>query len=328
MHHLYCITIHINNKKYIGQTVDPRKRWDQHIREAKKDIPSMIINRAMKKHCFTDGYFDPTKCSFEVIACCLTQEGANDLEELLIKQENSHISNKKGYNVSNGGCNAPKTDAWRKQLSDWHASLTSEERAIRSEALSTSLRAYWATHDSPNIGRKWTPEQTTKFIKTRSENPIEYTPEIRQRMSDAHIGIKDTEKTKQKKSQMIKAAWDERNAVRYIEEDIRCHAPGCEVSGKHHYIILDGIRYCSMHGQRLRKHGSFEEKPRIAYNKGKKISEATRQKMCGKTPANKIFFSEDDINKILNDPRSANKVAKDFGVSKRVIRRIRQENQS
>jgi hypothetical protein len=89
--------------------------------------------------------------------------------------------------------------------------------------------------------------------KIRLENPIEYTEEIRQHMSEVHIGIKDSEETKAKKSESAKEAWDKR-----IDYSRKCDAPGCEVSGKAKYKIINGIRYCNKHGLRLLRYNRLD----------------------------------------------------------------------
>lgn len=71
----------------------------------------MVINQAMKKYGIEN-------FTFEVIACCLNQDDTNDTETLLVIQEESHVSLGKGYNVSNGGSNAPKTETWKKEMSE------------------------------------------------------------------------------------------------------------------------------------------------------------------------------------------------------------------
>lgn len=110
MHYIYKITNHINQKVYIGQTKDISKRWYQHKKETEKEQPSMIVNSAMKKYGI-DNF------TIEIIVSCLDQNSANEAEEICIKQENSHISNGKGYNVSNGGSVAPKTEEFKRKVS-------------------------------------------------------------------------------------------------------------------------------------------------------------------------------------------------------------------
>lgn len=104
--YIYRITNKVNGKIYIGQTVEPNKRWYQHRRDAAH--PTMIIHHAIKKY-GADAFI------FEVIASCKTWEDANEVETLLVSQYDSLVPN--GYNVSFGGMNAPKSEAWKLSVS-------------------------------------------------------------------------------------------------------------------------------------------------------------------------------------------------------------------
>lgn len=115
IHYLYRITNKINGKIYIGQTVQPDKRWYQHKYMSAQDQPIMVISHAIKK--YGNDAFD-----FEVIAGCKTWDDANDTETLLVSQYNCLVPN--GYNVACGGINAPKSETWKQAMRDWHASLT------------------------------------------------------------------------------------------------------------------------------------------------------------------------------------------------------------
>ena len=70
----------------------------------------MVINKAMKK-------YGVENFIFEIVACCLTLQVANEVEEAIILQEKSHIKYGNGYNVSNGGNVMPPTDENREKLS-------------------------------------------------------------------------------------------------------------------------------------------------------------------------------------------------------------------
>lgn len=96
MHYLYKITNMINEHTYIGQTIQPTKRWNAHKNAAARSNASMLISHAIKKH-------GQHNFEFEVIATCKTQDDANETEILLIEQYGSHCSTGNGYNVDHGG---------------------------------------------------------------------------------------------------------------------------------------------------------------------------------------------------------------------------------
>jgi len=244
IHYLYCITNKINGKIYIGQTVQPDKRWYQHKNMAAQDQPMMIISYAIKK-------YGNQAFEFEVIAGCKTWDDANDIETLLVSQYGSLVPN--GYNVSLGGMNAPKSEAWIQAMKAWHASLSSEERAEISKKQAEATANQIATKGHPAAGRIVTQEERELHRKTRLENPINYTEELRQKMSEAHIGIKDSEETKASKSASATEAWEKR-----IDYSRKCEAPGCEISGKVKYKIINGIRYCNKHGLRMLRYNRLD----------------------------------------------------------------------
>lgn len=243
-HYLYRITNKINGKIYIGQTVQPDKRWWQHRHDAAN--PTQAIHHAINK-------YGADSFEFDVIASCKNQDDANLVEEELIKQYNSLVRNGKGYNISLGGAVAPKSEEWKQSMRDYHASLTLEERAEISKKQSEATQQQIATKGHPAAGREVSQEQRELLRKIRLENPIDYTDEIRKNMSEAHIGVKDSEETKTKKSESAKEAWGKR-----IDYSRKCSVFGCEISGKAKYKIIDGIRYCNMHGLRLLRYGRLD----------------------------------------------------------------------
>jgi group I intron endonuclease len=176
MHYLYKILCTINQKVYIGQTIDISKRWSQHRNEARKEEPSMIINRAMKKHGIEN-------FTFEIIATTLNQENANNIETELVKQYESHISTGKGYNVSLGGFNAPKTEEWKKAVREsWDSHSQEEKETIR---------------------KKMSESAKQRIIDYPNTNPVNYgftgsdlTEESRKRMSESKKGCKGPNKGK------------------------------------------------------------------------------------------------------------------------------------
>ena len=318
IHYLYRITNIVNGKIYIGQTIEPTKRWYQHRRDSAN--PTMVIHHAINK-------YGAENFKFEVIASCKSWEDANETETFLVSQYNSLVENGKGYNVALGGYNAPKSEAWKEAFKEWHESLSSEERAEISKKQSEATKKQIETKGHPAQGTKRTPEQIQNLIQARKDNPVEYTEEKRKNMSEAHIGLKDSEETKKKKSESIKLSWEQRHAELIESGELKCNAPDCDVSGPNiAYLIVNNVRYCSKHGQRLNKNGTLEISTE-PWNKGIKLSEEDRKKCgtqnIGRVPVNKIKFTEEQIAMIMADPRSNEVIAKDLGYGKNAIQKLR-----
>ena len=149
-------------------------------------------------------------------------------------------------------------------------------------------------------------------------------------MSEAHLGKVIPEEQREKMAASIQEWWDERNAEFYASEDIKCNAPGCEIKGKAAYKLIDGVRYCNKHGLRLLRHNSLDKLPAFKYDENNPMPDEIRAKCgianIGKIAHNRIIFDEIQVRQIMSDPRSSKKVAKDFGVSEKVIVRVRKEN--
>ena len=89
--YVYQIINKVNNKKYIGITNNPKKRWENH--KCNND-PTMAIAKAIQK-------YGKENFEFEVLFSGLTIEDANSKEIELIKTLNTRVPF--GYNVAEGG---------------------------------------------------------------------------------------------------------------------------------------------------------------------------------------------------------------------------------
>lgn len=96
---IYKITNLINNKKYIGQSIDIEKRWQRHKIEAQKSNPQEILYQAIQKYGI-DNF------KFEVIEEC-NSEQLNQREIYWIAYYHTFIKDNKcqGYNMTKGGNN-------------------------------------------------------------------------------------------------------------------------------------------------------------------------------------------------------------------------------
>jgi group I intron endonuclease len=228
MHFLYKITNNLNNKIYIGQSINPEYRWYQHkSHSVKGNCHKQYLHKAMAK-------YGVENFVFEVIAVSLDQEEANKTEAILIEEYNSR-DKKFGYNIKPGGNTAPQSEETKEKIRQ----ATIQQIAEKGH---------------PALGTKRTSEQLKKMSEIRLNNPVEYTEEVRRHMSEAHIGIKDSEKTKRKKSNSIKEQWK----IRGEYDSKKCEAPDCTIEGKAKYKIINGIRYCNKHGLRMLRYGRLD----------------------------------------------------------------------
>ena len=98
MGYIYKITNLVNNKIYIGQTLQPiQNRWYQHISTAFKENSSnkYAIHYAIRKYGIKNFSFD--------IIEEVSNDFLNERECYWIKELNTHISNHNGYNMTFGG---------------------------------------------------------------------------------------------------------------------------------------------------------------------------------------------------------------------------------
>ena len=135
---IYCYTNLINQKKYIGQSIDPKQRYNAHkssaFNENSKEYNSPL-HMAMRKY----GY---ENFSYEILQETNDIELLNSLEVFYIKYYNSQIPN--GYNILEGGKNAPRGEVpleVKKKLTWTQAKLTEDEVI--------ALRLAYANKESP-----------------------------------------------------------------------------------------------------------------------------------------------------------------------------------
>lgn len=120
MHFLYRITDVLNNKVYIGQTINPARRWSYHKSQSKKIKPLQYIHRAMTKYGIDNFVFD-------VIVSCITQDDADYTEIQLIERYDSR-NKEVGYNRAPGG-----SVAWESGLPSYMYSMFGKHHSEKSK---------------------------------------------------------------------------------------------------------------------------------------------------------------------------------------------------
>lgn len=334
---IYKIQNEINNRCYIGQSKHVQARFRDHkrhgrlVKEGKKNAQDngiQVIHLAIAKY-GVDNF------TFKIIEEVDTQKEANEKETYWVSY---YDSLKNGYNCTRGGFNAPKTEEWKRKVK---ASRMANGGYGHSEKTKQLLSERWYENHPPE-----------SIEKTARANRGRVTPpEVRKKLSKANKGKQNCLGQKQPQKVI-----DKRIATMNAKYGSKiCNVPGCERTDGFKY---EGKRYCNMHVERLKRNGTWNLLPRPKTNLGKKHSseikakisqnrkgkcvgknnpfygkqhspetmERIRQQLLGREPPNKIKFSEEDIEKILSDSRGLRKIAKDFGVSITVIKRIKREN--
>jgi group I intron endonuclease len=187
LYYIYKITCLNNLKQYIGQSIQPTKRWYDHKRSAINN-PVQVISKAMAKH-GTDNFV------FEIVAVCKTKADADIIEPELMQQYNTLVPN--GYNVhpkAGGGANpgvAKGDNHWTRkpenaakmknaitamnEVPTWNKGLPKEEqpRFNKQHSLETKQQMSATAVANDNGARVVEAGKNTRFVK--GQKPI-YTP--------------------------------------------------------------------------------------------------------------------------------------------------------
>lgn len=186
MHYLYKITDTLNDKIYIGQTIDNDRRWKRHKYSSKQENPVQYISRAIKKH-------GEENFIYEIIATCKTSKDADETEKILIIQYDSR-NKEKGYNLAPGGnyimLGRHHSEETKKKISIAHKGIKLSEE--HKNNLSLAHTGYKMPDDQKeNISK-------SKIGKLKSK-------ETRKKMSQYQSNRpKISEETKKKKAEAMK----------------------------------------------------------------------------------------------------------------------------
>jgi len=209
--YIYKIINQLDNKVYIGQTVNPARRWRDH-QCLTKDKQEQYIHRAMNKYGIENFLF-------EIIAVCKTTNDANIVEMEIIKQYNSRDKNY-GYNVAPGG-ESPWNRGLPPEQQPMFGKHHSEESKLKSSISNTGkIRTHYKVRSKQIKDKKYgmtgrkhsnetkekmsvahsniSDETRAKMSKNRFGSTI--STETKLKMSEAKVGKKKSEQTKQKMS--------------------------------------------------------------------------------------------------------------------------------
>ena len=102
--YIYCITNLINNKQYIGQTInDVERRWYEHKKSSARSAIALAIVK-----------YGVDNFKFEILQKCDSLEEMNKIESTTISTLNTLSPN--GYNLNNGGNNKTLSETTKAKI--------------------------------------------------------------------------------------------------------------------------------------------------------------------------------------------------------------------
>lgn len=190
MYYVYKILNTLSGKVYIGQSNKETERWRQHKYFARNpEKTGQYIHRAMAK-------YSPENFTYEVIACCTTQENTDECEAILIKQYDSR-NPQFGYNIAPGG-----SSAWNRGLPKELNPLTGVPRSeeTKKKISKGSLGKIMPPcsdkrkkHMSELYSGRSLPNDWVEKIAAANRGQVR-SEKSKSKMSNSHIGIQAGEK--------------------------------------------------------------------------------------------------------------------------------------
>lgn len=158
---IYCLTNKINGKKYIGQSVDIKRRLSEHYYKPNNQVVSQAIKKYGRENFIMD-----------VVELCDETE-LDKLEIKYIKEHNTHVSNGLGYNVDNGGKGSGKvSEETKRKISE---ASSGEKNGFfgrtHTEEVKEKIKEHHKTNPNYSFhGKKHTGKRNEDLRKLNMEN--------------------------------------------------------------------------------------------------------------------------------------------------------------
>jgi group I intron endonuclease len=293
---IYLVRNKINNKKYIGQTVNSISvRWTKHKYSANHNSSNNYFLSAVKKY-GEDNFI------FETIKECETQDELNYWEEFYINQYNTR-NRKVGYNTREGGSHGKHTEATKQKLrlANLGKKLTDEHKQRLSEA---------------HKGKR--PNDKTRQLMSDRRAGIELSENHCKSISDGRRGMKFSDRHKKNISKS-KAGTNSHTAkltwviVKQIREDYKKGISTRQLSKKYGVCGISGIinnktwvdeNYDTSHllGLRLKNNGGDKNgQAKLNWEKVRAIREEKKSGMLDRELATKYGVTRTTITLIVNN---------------------------
>lgn len=180
-----------NGKRYVGQSIDPERRKDDHLRAARLGHKSSLLYSAIRK-------YGPENFTFEILEECEVEQ-LNELEQRWIGVFDS-ANKEKGYNMTNGGCQfGPMLEEHKRKIGEANkiskkgSKLSEEHKQKISESLK-GHEGYWTgkSHDEESNKKR------SDALKGRSKTP--FSEDHKRRISESKKGSTPWNKGRKKGS--------------------------------------------------------------------------------------------------------------------------------
>jgi group I intron endonuclease len=301
--YIYKITNMLNDKIYIGQSIDKKGRWKQHKYSAKRDEPVQYIHHAMKK-------YGVENFKFEVIDFAFNQWQADCLEINYIQQYNA-TDKQFGFNIETGGHHAPMTKETIAKIKQWYVDHP-EYVAKLSEKMTGNTFSLGTTHSQEYK------DFMSNFMKEYAEN----NPDFGFQGNEIQFYWDNiSPEAKQKRLDNILPQLSE------ARQQPNSRATGMKLSEKHKQALLEGAKNHVI---------TDEERQRRSLSQmGKKASEETKQLQSVKAKARGLSpkcttkgtgrFTPEQIATIRNSTKSNRALALEYGVKHSTIGQIKRQ---
>jgi group I intron endonuclease len=175
---VYILKNKINNKCYVGQTIQKiNNRIDQHV-SASYNGGKQLINYAIKKYGINN-------FKIETMDCKGGQESLNKLECDIIQKFNSMIPF--GYNLKNGGHHGKYSKESKLKMSKSHEGVKLSEKHKKS--IGKALKGKCAGKNHWAYGKKQTEEIKKKRIESRAW--YKHSENTKRKLSNLKMGTKN-----------------------------------------------------------------------------------------------------------------------------------------
>lgn len=188
---VYKITNLVNGKVYIGQSINIKNRWKDHINSLnREDSNCTLLQRAWNK-------YKQESFSFEILELC----SEDMLDEVEIKYIDIYNSRKNGYNIEPGGnTNKYLSDETKQKISESHLGMkmSDETRRKMSESRMGEKNPMYGKTHSESTRRKISDATKGRPGRPRTEHQKEcarlanlgkeVSEETRKKISEANKG--------------------------------------------------------------------------------------------------------------------------------------------